>query len=64
MIFSQAFSGCGIIPKIFPASFIIPAILFIEPLGLYCSEVSPDLEEYLNITLFSSSSLFIVFLSA
>ena len=30
---SEALSGWGIIPRIFPCSFIIPAILFFEPLG-------------------------------
>ena len=64
MIFSQAFSGCGIIPNIFPSEFIIPAILFIDPLGLYFFDTSPNLDEYLKTILSSSSNCFIILLSA
>ena len=62
--FSQAFSGCGIIPKTLPSLLIIPAMLLIEPLGFEIIFVSPSSEQYLNITLFSSSSSFIVLSSA
>ena len=37
----NALSGCGIIPKTFLPLLHIPAILFIEPLGLASSFISP-----------------------
>ena len=41
-------SGCGIMPSMFFLLFVIPAILSLEPLGLYSLTHVPFDEAYLN----------------
>src|SRR3990172_2567717 len=57
---SHALSGWGIMPSTFPFSLTIPAISESAPLGLASSLTTPWGVEYLNATLPSPSSLFMV----
>src|SRR6185437_15807784 len=61
---STARSGCGIIPRTFPASLTMPAMARVEPLGLHHSSVSAAPARYRNTTRPSPSSLSIVSSSA